>query len=62
MRDTDELVRSFADPGALDRFAREESARHGSTVSTHVARIKAKLGARTVTEIVGYAHREGLVR
>jgi DNA-binding NarL/FixJ family response regulator len=34
----------------------------GSTVSTHVARIKAKLGVRTVTEIVSYAHREGLVR
>jgi DNA-binding NarL/FixJ family response regulator len=32
-----------------------------STVSTHVGRIRAKLGAQTVGEIVAYAHRHGLV-
>lgn len=32
-----------------------------STVSTHLARIKEKLGARSVAEIVRYAHRAGLV-
>jgi DNA-binding NarL/FixJ family response regulator len=32
-----------------------------STVSNHVQRIKQKLGARTIGEIVGYAHRAGLV-
>ncbi len=32
-----------------------------STVSNHVARIKEKLGARTIAEIVTYAHRAGLV-
>ena len=32
-----------------------------STVSNHVAHIKEKLGARSVAEIVGYAHRAGLV-
>lgn len=32
-----------------------------STVSTHLGRIKEKLGARSVAEIVSYAHRAGLV-
>jgi len=32
-----------------------------STVSTHVGRIRSKLGAQTVGEIVAYAHRHGLV-
>jgi DNA-binding NarL/FixJ family response regulator len=32
-----------------------------STVSNHVAKIKEKLGARSIGEIVGYAHRAGLV-
>ncbi len=32
-----------------------------STVSTHVGRIREKLGAQTVNEIVAYAHRHGLV-
>lgn len=32
-----------------------------STVSNHVARIKEKLGARSIAEIVNYAHRAGLV-
>ncbi len=32
-----------------------------STVSTHVGRIREKLGAQTVGEIVAYAHRHGLV-
>lgn len=32
-----------------------------STVSTHVARIREKLGVQTVGEIVAYAHRHGLV-
>ncbi len=32
-----------------------------STVSTHVARVKTKLGVRTTAEIVAYAHRAGLV-
>lgn len=31
-----------------------------STVSTHVARIKEKLGVRSIGEIVAYAHRAGL--
>ncbi len=34
----------------------------GSTVSTHVARIKAKLGAHSIAEIVGYAYREGIAK
>jgi DNA-binding NarL/FixJ family response regulator len=33
----------------------------GSTVSTHVARIKTKLGAHGIGEIVSYAHRAGLI-
>lgn len=33
----------------------------GSTVSNHVAHIKEKLGARSIGEIVGYAHRAGLL-
>lgn len=32
-----------------------------STVSNHVARIREKLGARSIAEIVNYAHRAGLV-
>ena len=32
-----------------------------STVSTHIAKIREKLGVQTVGEIVAYAHREGLV-
>ena len=32
-----------------------------STVSNHLAKVKQKLGARTVADIVGYAHRLGLV-
>lgn len=32
-----------------------------STVSTHLARIKEKLGLHSIAEIVSYAHREGLV-
>lgn len=32
-----------------------------STVSNYLARIKAKIGARTLGEIVSYAHREGRV-
>jgi DNA-binding NarL/FixJ family response regulator len=32
-----------------------------STVSNHVGHIREKLGVRTVGEIVGYAHRAGLV-
>jgi DNA-binding NarL/FixJ family response regulator len=32
-----------------------------STVSTHVGKIREKLGAQTVGEIVAYAHRHGLV-
>lgn len=32
-----------------------------STVSNHVARIKEKLGARSIADIVSYAHRAGLV-
>ncbi len=32
-----------------------------STVSNHVAHVKEKLGARTVADIVAYAHRAGLV-
>ncbi|HRE88396.1 MAG TPA: LuxR C-terminal-related transcriptional regulator [Myxococcota bacterium] len=32
-----------------------------STVSTLLGRIKKKLGARTVPDLVGYAHRVGLV-
>lgn len=32
-----------------------------STVSNHVAKIKDKLGARSIGEIVSYAHRAGLV-
>lgn len=32
-----------------------------STVSNHVAKIKEKLGARTIGDIVSYAHRAGLV-
>lgn len=32
-----------------------------STVSNHLARVKEKLGARSVGEIVAYAHRVGLV-
>lgn len=32
-----------------------------STVSNHVSRIKEKLGARTIGDIVTYAHRAGLV-
>ncbi|HVV88284.1 MAG TPA: response regulator transcription factor [Kofleriaceae bacterium] len=32
-----------------------------STVSNHVARIKEKLNAHSIAEIVGYAHRAGLV-
>lgn len=32
-----------------------------STVSTHLARIKEKLGAHTIADIVSYAHRTGLV-
>lgn len=32
-----------------------------STVSTHLGKIKAKLGVETVAEIVTYAHRVGLV-
>lgn len=32
-----------------------------STVSTHLARIRHKLGARTLADIVGYAHKFGLV-
>lgn len=31
-----------------------------STVSTHVARIKEKLGVRSIGEVVAYAHRAGL--
>ncbi|APR78209.1 DNA-binding response regulator, LuxR family protein [Minicystis rosea] len=31
-----------------------------STVSTHIGKIKVKLGVRNVAEIVGYAHRVGL--
>lgn len=33
----------------------------GSTVSNHVAHIKEKLGARSIGEIVSYAHRAGLL-
>lgn len=32
-----------------------------STVSTHLSRIKDKLGARSIAEVVSYAHRAGLV-
>lgn len=32
-----------------------------STVSTHLARIRDKLGARSLAEIVSYAHRAGLI-
>lgn len=32
-----------------------------STVSNHLARVREKLGARTNAEVVGYAHRNGLV-
>lgn len=32
-----------------------------STVSTHLGRIKEKLGLHSVAEIVSYAHREGLI-
>ena len=32
-----------------------------STVSNHVARIKEKLNVHSIAEIVGYAHRAGLV-
>lgn len=32
-----------------------------STVSTHLAHIKDKLGARSITDVVSYAHRAGLV-
>lgn len=32
-----------------------------STVSTHLARVREKLGVRTNGEIVGYGHRNGLV-
>lgn len=32
-----------------------------STVSTHLARIKDKLGARSVADVVSYAHRAGLI-
>ncbi len=32
-----------------------------STVSNHLARIRRKLGVRTVAEIVSYAHRAGLI-
>lgn len=34
----------------------------GSTVSTHMAHIKAKLGVRTAAEFASYAHREGLIK
>jgi two-component system invasion response regulator UvrY len=33
---------------------------HASTVSNNIKRIKEKLGARTIGEIVGYGHRNGL--
>jgi len=32
-----------------------------STVANHVARVKSKLGVRTIGEIVGYGHRAGLI-
>ena len=32
-----------------------------STVSTHLARIRTKLGAKTVADLVSFAHREGLI-
>jgi DNA-binding NarL/FixJ family response regulator len=32
-----------------------------STVSTHLGKIRSKLGVETVAEVVGYAHRVGLV-
>lgn len=33
----------------------------GSTINNHVARIKEKLGVRSVPEIISYAHRVGLL-
>jgi DNA-binding NarL/FixJ family response regulator len=33
----------------------------GSTVSNHVMKIREKLGARTVGEVIRYAHRAGLL-
>ncbi len=33
----------------------------GSTINNHVARIKEKLGVRSVSEIISYAHRVGLL-
>jgi DNA-binding CsgD family transcriptional regulator len=33
----------------------------GSTVSNHVTKIREKLGARTVGEILRYAHQAGLM-
>lgn len=38
-----------------------ELAVSGSTVNNHVAHIKDKLGARSVPEIISYAHRVGLI-
>ena len=32
-----------------------------STVSTHIARIRTKLGVQSITDIVTYAHRHGLI-
>ena len=32
-----------------------------STVSNHVARVKTKLGVRTIGEIISYGHRAGLI-
>ncbi|MDC0672316.1 response regulator [Nannocystis radixulma] len=34
---------------------------HASTVSNNIRRIKEKLGARTIGDIVGYGHRHGLI-
>lgn len=34
---------------------------HSSTVSNHAAHVRAKLGARTLADIIHYAHRHGLV-
>lgn len=48
--------------GASPTVIAERLKLSGSTVSTYVARIKSKLGLKTLGEIVAYAHRHSIVR